>query len=289
MLVAFTNNKSSVPAWKAEREMLPFSCPECGKEVVLHKGQIRAHHFKHKPPITCTYGTGETDEHYIAKRGLYESLSVQANVSKCEIEYRGLNGPRPDVYFETKTPSARVAVELQKSSQTVEEVARRTTTYAQLGVSVIWVFPYSQPNWVEGETNVCKVQSWHEYFHLMYFGRVYFWQIGRIVRAAHFAKFYRDTPQGNWVEDFEEEVGEDLSGTHFYQDKHDEAYYGGGQRFVKSFKTVLWANEPLDLLQDFRSTTRLHFQTKRFTVPNCRIWIDRLNSWWPKEEFKRTF
>jgi len=288
MLVAISNNKISLPAWVAEREMSPFICPECRQKVVLHKGQVRVHHFKHKPPITCPYGSGETDEHFIAKKGIYDALAGHPNVTKTEIEYRGLTGVRPDVYFETQTPSCRVAVELQKSSQTIEDVERRTVSYTKLGVYVIWIFPSKEPKWVEGESDVCKIQSWHEYFHLMFFGRVYFWQNGTTVRAAHFGKFFRDTPQGNWVEDFEEKVGDDLSGTDWYQENYDYAYYGGGRRFVKSFKTVMWAGQSLDLLQDFRPTTRKRFPTKRYTVPDCQLWIDRLRSWWPKEEFKKS-
>lgn len=290
MLVALANSKSSIPAWKAERDMSPFSCPECGEEVVLHKGQVRVHHYKHKPPITCPYGSGESDEHYTAKKELYESLSGHPNIAKFEIEYRGLAGTRPDVYFETKTPAYRVAIELQKSSQKVDDVERRTVTYNRLGVHVIWIFPQKEPSWVNGETSVCKVQSWHEYFHLMFFGRVYFWQSGRTVRAAHLGKFFRDIPSGNWVEDYENKIGEDLSGTHWYDDTHGDAYYGGGRRLVKSFKEVRWAERSLDLLEDFRASTRdKEFRTKRYVVPVCRIWMDRLRSWWPKEEFRQSF
>ena len=289
MLVALSNNKVSLPAWVAEREMSPFTCPECEKEVVLHKGQVRVHHFKHKPPITCPYGSGETDEHYIAKKELYDALSGHENILKFGIEYRGLDGARPDVYFETKTPFCRVAIELQKSSQTVEDIARRTLAYTKLGVNVIWIFPFNEPSWVEGESGVCKIQSWHEYFHLMFFGRVYFWQRGRTVRAAHFGKFFRNNPEGNWVEDYEEKVVDDLSETDWYQENHDEAYYGGGRRLVKSYKTVTWAAQSLDLLQDFRPTIRKKFPTKRYTVPDCRLWIDSLRSWWPKEEYRKPF
>ena len=274
MLVASSATRLNVPAWIAERGMSPFSCPECRREVVLHKGLVRAHHFKHKPPINCPYGLGESDQHYKAKKGLYDALSGLPNLSKFEIEYR-LDGARPDVYFELKIPACRVAIELQKSSQTLEEVARRTSTYAKLGVSVIWIFPFNEPHWVEGEPGVCKAQSWERYFHSMFYGRVYFWQAGRMVRAAHFAKVFRDVPQGNWVEDIEEKIGDDLSGTRWYQEHHDDADYGGGTRFVKSHKTVLWAPQPLDLSQDFDSTARQQFRD----VPACRIWLDRLRSW----------
>ena len=264
------------PAWIAERGMSPFSCPECRREVVLHKGLVRAHHFRTQSRrSTALTAWAKADQHYKAKKGLYDALSGLPNLSKFEIEYR-LDGARPDVYFELKIPACRVAIELQKSSQTLEEVARRTSTYAKLGVSVIWIFPFNEPHWVEGAAwGLQGSVMGTGIFIRMFYGRVYFWQAGRMVRAAHFAKVFRDVPQGNWVEDIEEKIGDDLSGTRWYQEHHDDADYGGGTRFVKSHKTVLWAPQPLDLSQDFDSTARQQFRD----VPACRIWLDRLRSW----------
>lgn len=279
MLIASTKSSPRIIAWVANREMAPFYCPECDKEVILHKGQIRVPHFKHKPPITCPYGSGESEEHYLAKRSIYNALLLDRRTKNVDIEPR-LNGARPDVYFELN--SIRIAVELQKSSQSTDDIHHRTLKLNKLGIYVAWVIPSHGPRLVQGENLVCKVQSWHEYLQLMYFGRLYFWQEGKTIRAAHLGKYYRDVSRGNWVEDYEELVGDDLSGTDWYQENYDYAEYGGYPRYYKSMKTILWYPQELDIVDSFKYTLRQRFTTKRFDVPRCTLWMDRFNPWWPK-------
>jgi competence protein CoiA len=283
MLVASTKSTPRVMAWLANREMAPFYCPECKKEVVLHKGQLRDHHFKHKPPVTCSYGSGETSEHFLAKRSLYEELLADKRLKNVDIELI-IQFSRPDVYFEIG--STRVAIELQKSSQSIDDIRFRTLKLNQFGIYVVWIIPSHEPHWAKGEPKVCTVQSWHEYLHMMYFGRVYFWQYGKTIRAAHLSKFYRDIPEGNWVEDYEDNIGEDLSGTNWYQENIDSANYGGGRQYVKSFKNVIWSPQCIDLIADFQYTTRNPFITQRFDVPKCNLWIDKFKAWWPKDDYR---
>jgi len=266
--------------------MAPFTCPECAKEVILHKGLIRVHHFQHKPPVNCVYGIGETDVHYAAKLAIYDSIRAKGTASRVELEYRLIPGVRPDVYFEIR--GNKVAVEIQKTAQTIEEMQRRTVAYDILNVHVAWVLPAGAPTWINADDAVCRVQIWHEFLHASYFGRVYYWQHDRFVRAAHFGKCYREIPEGNWVEDYEEEIGEDLSGTYWYQEEHDGADYGGGRRPLKSQKTVTWYATELDLLSDFRPAKRTEFDCKRYIVPACRLWIDTRKHWWVKDEFAKT-
>jgi hypothetical protein len=224
------------------------------------------------------YGTGETDAHYLTKTAIYDSILASAQVSRVELEYR-LTGVRPDVYFERA--GAKVAIEIQKTAQTIEEMQRRTVAYDHLGVHVLWILPENAPAWINDQANSCRVQVWHQFLHTAYFGRLYFWQHGRFVRAAHLTPSFRDIPEGNWVEDYEEEIGEDLSGTNWYQETHDEADYGGGRRFLKSQKTVSWKPIDLDIVRDFRPTNRTKFDCKRYSVPACRLWMDTGKNWWP--------
>jgi len=270
----------------AQKEMAPFSCPDCSKEVILHKGLIKVHHFQHKPPVTCVYGLGETDVHYTTKLAIYDSIRARGTATCVEVEYQLLPGVRPDVYFEFR--NTKVAVEIQKTAQTVEEMQKRTKAYDALKVHVVWIIPDSAPNWIDADRQICRVQMWHEFLHATYFGRVYYWRHDRFVRAAHFGKCHRYIPEGNWVEDWEEEIGDDLSGTYWYDEHHDDAYYGGGSRLLKSQKTVAWYPTELDLLDDFRPTNRKEFDCKRYIVPPCRLWMDKRTPWWAKNKFQKT-
>src|ERR671938_867490 len=85
-----------VAAWEVERSDGPFQCFCCRQTVTLRKGEIKAPHFAHVPPVTCEYGTGESEMHRRCKIALYESLSAHPNVRKCEME-RDLGTVRQDV------------------------------------------------------------------------------------------------------------------------------------------------------------------------------------------------
>jgi competence CoiA-like predicted nuclease len=56
-------DRQKVAAWDQHKSDGPFSCPVCVEETILKKGTMKVHHFTHKPPITCEYGTGETERH----------------------------------------------------------------------------------------------------------------------------------------------------------------------------------------------------------------------------------
>lgn len=45
MLVAEDEKNIRYHAWETDKRQGPFHCPECGSEVILKKGIIRAHHL----------------------------------------------------------------------------------------------------------------------------------------------------------------------------------------------------------------------------------------------------
>ena len=69
-----TSTNEKVYAWLINREDKPFSCPECGDEVILKKGIVKVHHFAHKPPTSCEFGQGESEKHRACKLEIYERL-----------------------------------------------------------------------------------------------------------------------------------------------------------------------------------------------------------------------
>jgi len=215
---------------------------------------VREHHFAHKPPVVCQYEKGETELYLRAKREIYEALRVLPNCTKCELERR-LDGVRLDVSLYIN--NVPVAIELQRSNITIADIARRTTRYSQLGIYTLWVLPFIPP----AEDVPYRPHDWEKYLHALYFGRNYFWEQGTTLRAIQF------TPQRLWVESREwfDESGEEMSA-------------GGHYRLAKSLKSIATTAYPLDIAQDFIPMTRGAFETKHYTLPDCRLWID--NQYW---------
>ncbi|MGO9265463.1 MAG: competence protein CoiA [Candidatus Binataceae bacterium] len=130
------SDKTKVLARIVVRAESPFLCPLCLREVILRKGKIKVHHFAHKPPVTCSLGAGETEEHHRAKLAIYDALRVNTLVSDVELE-KDLGGSVADVY--ARISGVRVAVEIQRSSLTVNEIVARTQNYHRLQIAVLWI------------------------------------------------------------------------------------------------------------------------------------------------------
>src|SRR6266568_1862419 len=98
MLSAFNEHGALVIAWESNRDQGPFSCPECKRGVTLKKGQFIIHHFAHNPGSNCSYGTGESWEHWQAKYEMYHALLAHSQVSELQVELP-LGPVRPDISF----------------------------------------------------------------------------------------------------------------------------------------------------------------------------------------------
>lgn len=264
MLTASSNHHGNCYAWTTERTEAPFFCKDCLKEVVLKKGRVRAHHFAHKSPVTCQYGIGETDAHHKAKKGIFEALKANPNCSYCELEQR-VNNVVPDIYAIIK--EAPVAIEIQRSNMTVQDVYDRTVARHKNGLSVIWVIPSIDQLKIFKEDNqdVCRVPKWLECIHAIGFGRIYVWSgNGESVIPLHFCKFTRYVHEKD-----------------FYNSDGEYMIAGGYDKTLKDRKIVKYApRKIIDIGTDFYSSKRDYFYTKNYSLPSCLIWRDSMKSWW---------
>ena len=121
----------------------PFVCPKCSRELNLRKGQIKAHHFAHKPPVTCSYGRGESEAHRKAKWAIYDCLKKRADVTECELE-KSWGEVVSDVYVVIR--GAPIALEVQISSLTIDEIMYRTKMYYEKDIAVLWLPLFSEKN-----------------------------------------------------------------------------------------------------------------------------------------------
>ena len=135
MLTALRQSDSAkVLARASEKSEAPFLCPRCRRELVLRKGRIKVHHFAHKPPVTCALGKGETEQHLKAKLEIFDALRTEPNVSELELE-KDLGMSVADVY--ARISGVPVAVEIQRSELSVNDIVARTKNYHRLGIAVL--------------------------------------------------------------------------------------------------------------------------------------------------------
>lgn len=242
----------SVIAADEVRENSPFTCPECKDPVILRKYRTKNYtdNFAHKPPVTCDYGKGETEIHRRCKMELWSGLQEAFGNDSVKME-QPLGICRPDILFQTKT--ATVAVEVQFSRLSLEEITRRTRQYHERNIHVIWLPPYHE-KLAEKEY---RPRLWERWLHAMQFGRVYYWRCGLNISAFHFDPFIRKIPVRSW-----------------YEPGGIEATAGGGERRLKATKVPIHVRD-LNLAKDFTPRSRESAEMGLFTLPSAKLWLER--------------
>ena len=170
-------------AWEARKDDRPFVCFCCQRVVTLRRGPIIAPHFAHLPPVTCEYGTGESEAHRRCKIAIYESLVADPRVSKCELE-RNLGTVRPDV--SAYINNVPVAIEVQLSTLSLDKIAYRTSEYRRKGIYVLWLPVYHSGL----DQELYSPRPWERWLHATYFGRAYYWLEAATVLPVSFRDYY---------------------------------------------------------------------------------------------------
>lgn len=265
MLVASSKTQERNLAWLTHKSQGPFFCLGCKAEVILKKGEVREHHFAHKPPVDCIDGSAESQLHLRAKREIYSALVNHPYCSKCELEHR-LKKTVPDIslYINEKP----VAIEIQRTTIDIDDILRRTAEYAKLGIYLLWIIPLKEPEakWHEGEEAfVYRIKEWERYLHAMYYGRLYFWQEEAFVIPYHFGAFEIRVEESQW-----------------YDEYGQEQYAEGYSYTAKSLKLpIRYPERKLHIAEDFGAEERKRpFNTEKWSIPICKLWKDNLSKWW---------
>jgi competence protein CoiA len=235
-----------VGAWEVDRTERPFLCPCCSEIVTLRRGGIIAPHFAHKPPVTCEYGTGESEEHRQCKISIYEALAADPLVKKCEME-RDLGAVRPDV--SAYINGVPVAIEVQASNLTLEKIGRRTGEYARRGIYVLWLPIYKESLKAE----LYSPRPWERWLHEAYFGRIYYWVESLRIQPVHF-RDYLTRVRGR---------------THDYE--------------KLSKKKVPIDGVPAVLTKDFMPVERAAWARDFIDIPQAKLFIDKQPGWYGTE------
>ncbi len=237
-------NLQKVAAWEADRSDRPFFCFCCRAEVTLRRGGARAAHFAHKPPVTCQYGTGESDAHRQCKIELYENLRKHPRVTKCEME-RDLKTVRPDL--SAYVGGVPVAIEVQLSSLSLEKITYRTAEYARKGIYVLWLPIHNSSLMRESY----GPRPWERWLHALYSGRVYYWLRGLSILPIHFRE--RRVDVRGRMKDY--------------------------QKISRRLRVPI-DGRPVVLTDDFQPIKREAWTSVAYSLPPSLLLIDNQLQWW---------
>ncbi|UJD92114.1 competence protein CoiA (plasmid) [Rahnella aquatilis] len=233
----------------------PFVCIGCGIELVLKKGNIKIHHFAHKPPFNCSRGQGETEEHRKCKQEIYDELRSRVNVTNVQMEH-DLGSSVADVY--AVIDGVAVAIEIQRSKLSVNEIVRRTEEYKRLNVNVLWIALHSS----RLTEDKFSPTAWEKWCHAAYYGRVYYWSHGLKLTPYHFSEYMLPVPYSS-----------------YYESDGTEVSHGGYDKVSKRYRTPKMGRV-VDIATHFNSKLKSAWSGGSIIIPNCRLYADGQKAWW---------
>tara|TARA_R110002110_G_scaffold97859_4_gene250929 strand:- start:607 stop:960 length:354 start_codon:yes stop_codon:yes gene_type:complete len=89
-----------------------------------------------------------------------------------------------------------VAIEVQKSKLSVDEITRRTKKYHDLGIYVLWLALHNS----NLSDDKYSPSAWERWCHATYFGRVYYWLTDLTVLPIHFSAHQLYAEETTWYE-----------------------------------------------------------------------------------------
>lgn len=247
----------------------PFYCPDCFSDAVLRKCVEKRDHFAHKARLSPVIGPEESKLHWQCKNEIVGLLRERFPEGKWEAERtipenkdKKIPELRPDV--SGRIGDIRIAIEVQASALTVTKIVKRATDYSKRGIYLLWIVPLTEPL---GNLPF-RPRLYERYLHSIYYGRTYYWWSGQglIVKPVHYGPAVRHVEHREWFE----------QGTQMEGGGYDATY-----RIVK--KPMY--GEDINIADDFILTHRPEFipENERKTVPECKIWRDKLDAWWNKD------
>jgi len=256
MLCGIRNSDNKkVFASKSAKTEGPFSCPGCRHELNIRKGKIKVHHFAHKPPYSCTRGQGETEAHRKCKETIYNSLLQLPFVTNLDVE-KGFGTVISDVYGVIN--GTKVAIEIQRSNLSVNDITSRTAAYEKLGIHVIWLALFND----KLGADKYSPKAWEKWCHAVYFGRVYYWLDDLTIVPVHYAEHQTYVEPTSWFDQF----GQEQSGGGFYKSS-------------KRYKTPR-IGAYLNLATDFQATSKASWSGGTVYIPKCKVYVDKFRKWW---------
>ena len=267
-----SDKKKVTGAWIEKNNAESYRCEYCHKNVIHHKSDSgeKIGHFKHKSGESyCPNQVKETEEHIRTKLDIFEYINSGwgNKLQWIELEKWICNNTiRPDVYIETR--KSKIAIEVQATVLTIDEIKRRTTNYYNNGIAVLWVMPYYHHRFMEFKyqaegynEETCdfgwsyrpnvRLKSMELFLYWAYFKNLFFWEYER-VNSNGFIRIRLDRY-----------IGEDVE---FRRDGEDH-YYSG--KIAKTLKTIRYIEFDISF-EDFRVEN-----AKEYNVPQSNYQLPK--------------
>lgn len=134
-----------------------YCCPGCHEPVILRRGRHKIAHFAHRPGSQCRLSEGETAEHLLGKRQLFQWYRQQGRSVALEV-YLTQIAQRPDLLL--TDGGQRVAIEFQCSLLSLHRLRERNAGYRQCGIGFHWLLgaPYQRRQLHRGK--VAQFTQW---------------------------------------------------------------------------------------------------------------------------------
>jgi len=239
-----------------------YRCPNCKGDLILRKGRIVSHHFAHKPPVSCSWAVGETQQHLAAKMQLRDGFRARGYGAEVEVEVLSMAGDRrADVLVTSQGGVHRIAIEVQHQPIDFGAMERRTIAYMAAGVPVLWMGILTEAIKDKAEPIIggmrisqYSIRPWEKWAHA--FGFKELW--------------YVDPTNGElWLGVFSEHMIE-KAGASWYNQYGEEESVSGYTRRSKRWRT-LTLHGPYQLDQIAISMpTRSPWESKAFRLPGGR-------------------
>lgn len=133
-------------------------CPCCSGRVFLKAGKIKMPHFAHAPHTVCHAASeGETEEHLLGKKLLYEWLGRQGYQPELEKYFPQIR-QRADIFVQHDDKD--YAIEYQCAVISPEEIKKRTKSYMYHGITPIWILSNRHVKWKKRNTFMLSGLQW---------------------------------------------------------------------------------------------------------------------------------
>ena len=255
-----------------------YTCGYCGEVVIHHKSksQVRIGHFKHKNS-NCPNNVIESTDHILTKKGIKDYLVRKYSRAFQIIEMEKWicnNSIRPDIYIES-TRGRRIAIEVQASQLTIDQIINRTKKYTRNNIHVLWVLvwkkskvsssPYMLNQYFIAHNcdrfcdHTVKLTEMDLFMHWMNYQKLILWDH----EQSH-------SDAGFHIVELEKFVSED---SEYYDEYGDHQYHSG--RIAKNKKIIV------DIHFDVHFREFYPSHNKKFSIPGKNYELpDRMQMSW---------
>jgi len=207
------SENKKVFAQEVTKENGPFYCPVCLSDVIVRKCADKIDHFAHNARLSPAFTSKNQILHDKCKEEICNYLKTIFPEGNWETErpipinkYRGWdNEIIPDISgrFGGKK-GVPIAIEIQKSSYTINKIFKKTVEYSKRGIYVLWVVPLEE----DLGNEPFRPRLYEKYLHSIYFGRTYYWtpKSSPNIIPIHYSPENRYIEQSTWYDtDYGEE------------------------------------------------------------------------------------